>query len=193
MIKYEIKPLSRELNQEYLDFFDNRAFSDGNPNGPCYCTSPNMTKDVEKKMVSEFGDDIKGTIRRYAVDMLNDEKISGYLAFDDSLSIAWCNVADMDSYEAFVPKYAREISCGKTISIVCFEVAPEYRSKGIALSFIERICTDAKENGYDAVEGYVTVRDDSIFDFTGPRRLYEKAGFIEVGRSKDKIIMRFML
>ena len=33
-----IKKLSQELNKDYLDFFDNRAFSDGNPNGPCYCT-----------------------------------------------------------------------------------------------------------------------------------------------------------
>ncbi len=30
-----IKKLSLELKDDYLDFFDNRAFSDNNPNGPC--------------------------------------------------------------------------------------------------------------------------------------------------------------
>ena len=42
MHRFTIKPLTPELNKDYLDFFDNRAFTDGNPNGPCYCTSPNQ-------------------------------------------------------------------------------------------------------------------------------------------------------
>ena len=31
-----IRPLTSELSSDYLDFFDNRAFTDNNPNGPCY-------------------------------------------------------------------------------------------------------------------------------------------------------------
>ena len=44
-----IKKLTHELKKDYLDFFDNRAFSDGNPNGPCYCTSPNQDEKTIKK------------------------------------------------------------------------------------------------------------------------------------------------
>ena len=66
-----IKKLTLELKDDYLDFFDNRAFSDGNPNGPCYCTSPNQDKETIKQMVSEFqANGIKETIRKYAVKML---------------------------------------------------------------------------------------------------------------------------
>ena len=49
-----IRPLTSELSSDYLDFFDNRAFTDNNPNGPCYCTSPNQEEEQIKKMVSEF-------------------------------------------------------------------------------------------------------------------------------------------
>lgn len=192
-MKIEIKPMCKEHIRDYLDFFDHRAFSDGHPNGPCYCISPNMTKEAEKKMVSEFGDDVKGTLRRYAAEMLNKEKIQGYLAFDNGISVAWCNAAEMESYDAFVPQLARENSIGKTISIVCFEVAPEYRNKGIALSLIKRICEDARKNEFVAVEGYVTICDDSNFDYTGPQSLYEKAGFSEVMRDERNVIMRMML
>lgn len=48
---------------------------DGNPNGPCYCRSSNMDKPIDQKMVSEFGNDTKGTIRRYAVEMLNEGRV----------------------------------------------------------------------------------------------------------------------
>ena len=190
-----IKKLTQELNKDYLDFLDNRAFSDGNPNGPCYCTSPNQDEETIKQMVSEFqANGVKNTIRKYAVEMLNDRKINGYLAFDNGLSVGWCNAADIDSYSGFVPDFARENKCGKTISIVCFEIAPGYRGMGLASAFIERVCDDAKINGYFAVEGYAkmsVVRDE--YDFTGPIRLYEKAGFTKIMEQNGQVIMRKVL
>ena len=190
-----IKKLSQELNKDYLDFFDNRAFSDGNPNGPCYCTSPNQDEETIKQMVSEFkANGVKKTIRKYAVEMLNDRKINGYLAFDNGLSVGWCNAADIDSYSGFVPDFAKENKCGKTISIVCFEIAPGYRGMGLASAFIDRVCDDAKINGYFAVEGYAKiseVRDE--YDFAGPIRLYEKAGFTRIMEQNGQVIMRKVL
>lgn len=65
-----IKPLTPELTQDYLDFFDKRAFSDHNPNGPCYCNAPIMDIASIRQMESEFGNDVKGVLRRYAVKQL---------------------------------------------------------------------------------------------------------------------------
>ncbi len=195
MDKIIIKPLTTELTADYLDFFDHRAFTDNNPNGPCYCTSPNQDEESIQQMVSEFKTHgVKDTIRKYAVEMLNNNKIHGYLAYDGNLSIGWCNAADMESYAGFVPDFARNNTCGKTVSIVCFEIAPEYRGMGIASAFIDRVCNDAKSKGYVAVEGYAKVsdkRDD--FDYQGPVRLYQKAGFVEVARENGQIVMRKVL
>lgn len=190
-----IKKLSSELNKDYLDFFDDRAFTDNNPNGPCYCTSPNQDEESIKQMVSEFQENgIKETVRKYAVKMLDAGEISGYLAFDAGISVGWCNAADIDSYSGFVPDIARDNKCGKTVSIVCFEIAPEYRGKGLATAFIERVCADAKENGYVAVEGYAKLsetRDE--YDFTGPIHLYEKAGFVRIMECNGQVVMRKVL
>ena len=190
-----IKPLTAELNTDYLDFFDNRAFTDDNPNGPCYCTSPNQDEENIKQMVSEFKQfGVKETVRKYAVEMLNENKIHGYLAFDGEMSIGWCNAADMESYVGFVPDFARKNSCGKTISIVCFEIAPSYQGKGIASAFIERVCKDAKAKGYIAVEGYAKISDQrNEFDYQGPVHLYQKAGFEEVMRENGQVVMRKVL
>ena len=190
-----IKKLTYELKDDYLDFFDHRAFSDGNPNGPCYCTSPNQDEEIIKQMVSEFQENgVKETIRKYAVEMLDKGEIHGYLAFDDDLSIGWCNAADIDSYKGFVPDFARENKCGKTVAIVCFEIAPGYRGKGIASAFIERIRADAKADGYAAIEGYAKIiehRDE--YDFTGPVHLYEKAGFSRIVEQNGIAVMRKIL
>ena len=46
----EIKRLTPELLEAYLDFFDNRAFADGSPYYPCYCNAFNMSKAEIGKM-----------------------------------------------------------------------------------------------------------------------------------------------
>ena len=187
-----IRPLTPELNADYLDFFDNRAFTDENPNGPCYCTSPNQEEEQIEKMVSEFKSyGVKETLRKYAAEMLGRNQIHGYLAYDGVQSVGWCNAADIESYAGFVPAFARDITCGKTISIVCFEIAPEYRGMGIASAFIDRICADARSGGYAAVEGYPALSDQrNAFDYQGPLYLYQKAGFMEVAREKGQAVMR---
>ena len=195
MVSINIKQLTAELNKDYLDFFDNRAFTDNNPNGPCYCTSPNQEEESIKQMISEFKlCGVKETVRKYAVEMLYQNLIHGYLAYDGETSIGWCNAADMESYAGFVPDVARRNACGKTISIVCFEIAPEYRGKGIASAFIDRVCKDAKAKGYEAVEGYAILSDQrNEFDYQGPIRLWQKAGFAEVARENGQVVMRKVL
>ena len=162
-----IRPLTPELNADYLDFFDHRAFTDDNPNGPCYCTSPNQNEEEIQQMVSEFKTSgVKETLRKYAVEMLDQNKIRGYLAYDEETAVGWCNAADMGSYSGFVPEFARKNACGKTVSIVCFEIAPEHRGMGIASALIDRVCEDAKAGGYAAVEGYAKDSDKrNDFDY----------------------------
>jgi GNAT superfamily N-acetyltransferase len=190
-----IKPLTPDLAAVYLDFFDNRAFSETDTNGPCYCTSPMQTSDEIDHMVSEFEGDVKGTIRRHAVKMLVEGKIHGYLAFDDDTVIGWCNARDMNEFVQnryqFVTDFAWGTAVGKTMSVVCFSIAPEYRSKGISTALLEKVITDAIAGGFEAVEGYAHVRKGLYdFDFKGPTRLYEKSGFVPIVEHDGVIVMR---
>lgn len=190
-----IKPLTADLTNDYLDFFDNRAFTDRNPNGPCYCTAPYQDDESIKRMVREFDENgVKQTLRKYAVRMLCAGKIHGYLAFDGNVAIGWCNAADMSKYKGFVPAFARKNALPKTVSVVCFEVAPAYRRKGVALALLNRVCEDAKCKGYQAVEGYTLSGPEyPFFDYRGPRALFEKAGFCEISQENDQVIYRKML
>ncbi len=190
-----IKPLTPDLTQDYLDFFDNRAFSDNNPNGPCYCNAPIMDTASIRQMESEFVNDVKGVLRRYAVKQLAEEKIFGYLAFVDNISIGWCNTGDMESYTIndfqFIPDVARQNACGKTMSVVCFAIAPDYYGKGVASALMDRVIADAIAMGYATVEGYAHVQKERVNnDFKGPIHLYEKAGFVESIRVDDIVVMR---
>ena len=190
-----IKPLAPDLNAAYLDFFDNRAFSDDNPMGPCYCNAQVMETEELDRMVGEFGDDCKGTLRRYAVRQLDEERIFGYMAFDGEVPVGWCNAGDMRRYPVnrhqAVPDFARGAALGDTFSVVCFCVAPEYRGKGAASMLLERLVSDAAAQGFAAAEGYVNEKyAGEYWDHTGPAGLYERLGFTEAARQGELIVMR---
>lgn len=91
----------------------------------------------------------------------------------------------------FVPDFARGNAIGKTMSVVCFSIAPEYRSKGVSTTLLERVIADAKAEGSEAVEGYAHIREGrDDFDFKGPTRLYEKLGFVPVVEHDGVVVMR---
>ena len=194
----KIKALTPELIPDYLEFFDNRAFSDTDTNGPCYCTCPTQTSEEIDQMVRAFTDDVKGMIRRHAAQMLDEGKIRGYLAYDGNTVIGWCNAGDMNEYAInryqFVPDFARCGTAGKTMSVVCFAITPDYRGTGVSTALLEHVIAEAKTQGYAAVEGYAHTRKvQHDMDFKGPVKLYEKLGFIPVAEQDGVVVMRKIL
>ena len=79
----------------------------------------------------------------------------------------------------------------REIAVVCFEIAPEYRGKGIATALLNKVIMDAKINKYASVVGFPVKRSERYeWDCAGPIRLYEKAGFHKISEHGETIIMK---
>ena len=94
-MEIETKALTPDLAEEYIDFFDHRAFSDGSPYYPCYCNAFNMsTTEIEnmRDTAKQYGGDIEGwkkVLRETAAQMVKEGRIRGFLAFDNGIAIGW--------------------------------------------------------------------------------------------------------
>ena len=206
MMEIEIKALTPELEKAYFDFFDYRAFSDGSPYYPCYCNAFNMSaKEIERMRDRSvlYGGGEEGwkrSLRETASRMVREGRIKGYLAFDGSNAVGWCNANDRMNYDRvgeFDLDHLQEdpmpVGCegkGQIKSIVCFEISPEYRGKGIAAQLLKRVCADAQREGYRFVEGYPTEKAEGSLAFTGPVHLYQKMGFTPVSHDGSTTMMR---
>ena len=200
-----IRALTPDLTEAYLDFFDHRAFSDGSPYFPCYCAAFSMSAaEIEnmRERAKAYGGGTGGwqrAQRETAARMVREGKIRGCLAFADSLAVGWCNANDRMNYRrvgAFdldqVPP-DRPPDCeraGQVKSVVCFEICPEYRGKGIAARLLQRVCADAGAEGFEYVEAYPMDGAPPALAFTGPAALYEKTGFTVFSRTGHTIVMR---
>lgn len=196
----DIKPLTPDIAGDYFDFFDNRAFTDHAEWSCCYCTWFHMDRSHEQKIgeavKSDGGTDaLRRALRETAKKFVREGTLKGYLAYADDVPIGWCNANDKAAFNRFdldaeVSGFIRGNE-DNVKSVTCFTIAPEYREKGIATALLKRVVQDAKAEGYSAVEGYSRLHDErEAFDFTGPVRLYEKAGFTKTKEKGKVIIMR---
>ena len=196
-----IKPLTEELAADYFDFLDNRAFTDNSPWGGCYCTGWQMTKEQEKtelldKMEEGFsyGDEnFVRVLREIVIRQITSKALQGYLAYVDGISIGWCNanskanfpLESANGFRLYAPAEKKEKA------VVCFEISPEYRGKGVATALLNRDVADAKAEGYAAIEGFPQIHTERFeWDYTGPVSLFEKAGFTAITKQDGSIIMR---
>ncbi|MDR0288127.1 MAG: GNAT family N-acetyltransferase [Clostridiales bacterium] len=203
MINITVKPLTPELAADFFDFFDNRAFSDNSPEGPCYCTRFQMTKEQEKAELFDQVDACGGgnvgfmrVLRKIAGHQIESGALKGYLAFVDGVAIGWCNANDRANFPAESGNGARFYAPAEKREkvVACFEIDPNFRGKGVATALLQKVIDDAKAEGYIAVEGFPVKRGERYeWDFTGPIRLYEKAGFTKVAERDGSVVMRKMI
>lgn len=205
----EIRALTPDMKDEYLDFFDHRAFSDGSPYYPCYCGAFNLSAEEIgelRRRAAGYGGGEEGwkqALRASASRMVEEGKIRGYLAFDGGTAVGWCNANDRTEYfrvgefdlDRLPPDLPPDggIKKGQIKAVVCFEICPGYRGRGIARQLLQKVCADARGEGYLCVEGYPAARETNAPAFTGPVRLYEKEGFTQFRREGDLIVMRKIL
>jgi GNAT superfamily N-acetyltransferase len=177
MENIEIKELSSNLIDDYLEFFDNIAFSDHKEWSWCYCAFYHFD-DADIKKLRETG---KENLRSEAVDLIKRKSIQGYLAYDKNKVVGWCNCGNKTNYKRLYmckELWEKEEENVKVKSVVCFIVAPEMRKKGVATKLLERVCLDAKFEGYSYIEAYPNKGGKNCFDhFHGPYKLFEKEGF----------------
>lgn len=206
-MEWDIRRLTPELAPDYFDFFDHRAFSDNSPYYPCYCnafylTAAQIRADFLGRADAYGGGEegLRLAMRARAEQMVLEGVLQGYLAYDGCLAVGWCHandksrfvrVGEYDPTKDDSGLYVTAGDEGKIKSVVCFEIAPDYRGRGIAAALLKRVCEDAKQDGYALVEAYPVARDEAHpLDFTGPVHLYEKAGFAPVERRGGTVIMQ---
>ena len=70
-------------------------------------------------------------------------------------------------------------------------IAPQMQRKGVATQLLERVCTDAADDGFDYVEAYLNkdfIETDN--DFRGPLTMYQKCGFTIFAEKEGRVVVR---
>ncbi len=168
----EMKPLTSELVDDFLYFFDHIAFADNPDWAGCYCYFYHVPKADWEKSTKEGN-------REGAKQLILAGAMHGYLAYADGQPVGWCNANDKSSYRRLLDdKELWDSEGNKVGAIVCFIIAPDQRKKGIARQLLQGVCSGFESQGYDYAEAYPRKGELSAAEqYHGPLSLYLEEGF----------------
>ncbi len=184
----EIRKLTSELLEDWLYFFDNIAFSDNSEWSGCYCMYFHWNKTLQNEKEWDYSKSGAARNRKLAEEYIKKGLIQGYLAYYDGKVAGWCNANNKQVYDSVIVDLLLENSekCKKIKAIVCFCIAPDLRGKGIATKFLEMLCSDAADDGYEYIEAY-PFKQNNTNSFTGSISMYEIHGFKTYDDTNDFI------
>ena len=167
-----IKTLKPELLDDFLYFFDEKAFVD-NPNwASCYCQFYHFAG-----LRKEWSKRTREQNRESSIELIKSGKMKGFLAYENETPVGWCNSNSKINY-SFIPFKENLDNQLKIASIVCFLIDPSYRQKGIARMLLQKLCQYYKDKNYDFIESYPVKGDKSdAHNYHGPHSLYLSEGF----------------
>lgn len=191
-----IRKLTPDLAEDYVRFFDTTPHDNNVDEHKCYCVCW-CNDDCEGK---DFSTAKKR--RDYAFRYVQNRNIQGYLAYNGSSTVGWCNAntkseclkcASWRRFMGYVP--VEESDKGiKVKSIFCFVIAPELKRKGIATQLLERVCEDAIKDGFDSVEAYPYKEFGwQSSNFGGHLDMYIRSGFQVFIDNENGLVVRKQL
>jgi len=171
-LSIQVKPLTPDRLGDYLNFFDRDAFTDNPDWASCYCHfyfAPHDQKAWEER---------DGAENRQAVSQLIQAgKMHGYLAYDGEKVIGWCS-AGLRKNIPNVPVSDGHPNADDIGVIVCFNISPTYRGKGVATQLLDTALEGLRAQGVKTVEALPRNDTDSnASNYHGPLAMYLSAGF----------------
>lgn len=178
----QVYKLSRDMADKYISYFDDRAFSDGNPQKGCYCVWHYWTEkhEYERSLLPE--NERPFCKRDYAKELIQNGILNGFVAVHKGEIVGFCNADSKERYfrlsrENAPSSYIGVSDSDRILSVVCFTVAPDMRRRGIAKALLNRASKYAQDHGYDYIEGYPPLREFTVHDCGGSVSMYKSQGF----------------
>lgn len=181
----DFQRLTPERVDEFLYFFDNDAFPEGDEWANCYCLEGHLAgeKDITDPSLR----------REHAKKLVLAGKLTGYLLKDGDRVVGWVKAGDKCDFvdpDEMYGLFSGEKRYGEIKSLYCIDLIPEYRGKGIAPKILKKVIDDAKTEGYKYVEVYPSSDPKEKRNYRGHAGMYHDFGFKTVRREDGFLIMR---
>jgi GNAT superfamily N-acetyltransferase len=174
-----IRPLTPQRVADFLEFFEQRAFTDNPKWLSCYCHFPHADHAAGAWKERSAGQNRAATCERIA-----SETMTGWLAYAGDQAIGWCNAGPRRFIEGLFDE--AEPLAERIGAIACFVIAPAFRGQRVATRLLGAACDGLRERGFEWAEAYPrAAAGNAAENHHGPLSMYAAAGFAVVKTEAD--------
>ncbi|OZV11976.1 GNAT family N-acetyltransferase [Tissierella sp. P1] len=184
-MNYEVKSLSPELAETFVEYLGNLDFAHAPHWSTCFCRyyHTNCSFEQWQNRTGEKN-------RAEAIEQIKLGNMKGYLVFDGNKCIGWCNANDVREFKRLEDDIDHIIKEKKVGCIICFVIHPGYRGRGIARLVLKKAIEDFKAQGFDAVIALpIEIKEAPEKAYRGTFAMYKEQGFEEIERHDSLSIM----
>ena len=171
----ELRELTPDRVNDFLDYFDQDAFADNPEGASCYCCYFHW--------VDANGEDWSSRTatanREWQTELIRRSETTGILAYLDNRPIGWCHAAEKRSLAHLSTMDILASSDDESVgSIVCFVVTKRFRGTGLSSLLLKTACDLLAKRSLQIVEAYPDRQaTDSYANFHGRLDMFLDAGF----------------
>jgi ribosomal protein S18 acetylase RimI-like enzyme len=174
----EIKRLSVETLDDFLAYFDHRAFLDDPNWDGCYCQFYLNTPEQN---------DVQGgkaeTNRASACSRVETGDMDGYLVYEGDKVVGWCAAGSSLLYPG-LPGADEKVA-----RILCFNVDPALRGQGVSGRMLDLILEDLSSRGFEAAEAGPNQNSYGDKSYRGSLEMFSRRGFEKVTNLEDGFVL----
>ena len=175
----DLRPLTPQRLPDFLDFFEQRAFTDNPRWRSCYCHFPHADHATIVWKDRSADQNRAATCERIAAGTM-----TGWLAYANHQAIGWCNAGPRRFIEGLFD--APEPLAERIGAIACFVIAPAFRRQRIATALLTVACDGLQAAGFEWAEAYPRADPSSAAaSHHGPLAMYLAAGFDVLKQDAD--------
>ena len=97
-MNFKVCKLTKDMSDDYIDYFEHRAFYDGNIQKGCYCVWHHWTDKHEQERSLMPENERPYCKRDYAKELIENGILNGFVAVYDNQIVGFCNADTKDNY-----------------------------------------------------------------------------------------------
>lgn len=186
-VDFKMEKLTIDKIDTFFDYFERIGFTDHIDFSMCYCLESHISEKEDETL------DTKEKRQRKVIELINENRLSGYLIYANQNLIGWCNADDKTNYEPIVlnEEYQTiDLAAKHVMVIYCIEIAPNFRGKGLSHLIVETICDIAQNEAFAFIEAYPFKDKSFAYQYHGPVHLYEQHRFKMIAEKSYFYIMQ---
>ncbi len=184
--RVDIRPLTPDHLEGFLQFFDREGFADNPFWASCYCIEAHSTESGGEWTPGEAA---RNRAKKSA--LIRAGEARGYLAYAGDWPIGWCHAAPRTSLAGLMANEEFHVDDPAGVgAIYCFVIAPPYRRQGVAARLLTEAVEGFRAEGLRIAEGYPPKETRSAAGgYHGTLEMFE-AGFERHRETPRHIIVR---
>jgi GNAT superfamily N-acetyltransferase len=173
----EIRPVTPDLAQTFIDYMSGDMFAHSPNWSGCFCRFYHTDFDMDTWIAR--APEMNKTDALTAIQAGN---MKGYLAFDGDKCVGWCNANTLSAYKRMRAMWPENEDPDQLGATLCFVIHPDYRGKGLARKMLSTAVEGFKSAGMRGVLAFpVKSETEPMKNYRGTLNMYLELGYKDLG------------